>query len=323
MYRSSRRLTGWIMATLVVGLVAPALAPAQSRLPDVSTGGVLKVTPQSATLLGRITPNGAQTTYTFVYGTTTLYTAVTPPVAIGAGNAPVNVFADLTGLAPATTYHFRLVARNRNGTVRGADRVFRTRPQPLGLTLAATPNPVAFGGPAVIGGALTGTGSAARQVVLESNPFPFTQGFQAAANPQLTNAAGQFAFPLPAVAINTQYRVVVPGREQVVSPIVTLGVAVRISTNTSRRRVRTGGVVRFFGTVRPARPGARFAIQTLRRGAWRTVAGGIVRGSGGGVSRYAKRVRIRRGGQYRVFVAMADGNFVPSAGRAVRISRIF
>jgi hypothetical protein len=98
---------------------------------------------------------------------------------------------------------------------------------------------------------------------------------------------------------------------------------VRVGTNTSRTRVHTGRKVRFFGTVRPARPGAQFAVQVLRKGAWRTVAGGIARGTRGGVSRYAKRVRIRRGGQYRVFVAIADGNYVSAAGRTVKITRIF
>ena len=321
MYRSSHRVTGWIIGSLALALVAPALAQAQSRAPDVTTGGVVRVTPQSATLLGKVTPNGAQTTYTFQYGTTPLYGDATPIGAAGAGNTPVNVIADLSGLAPATTYHFRLVAHNRNGTIRGADRVFRTRPQPLGLTFGASPNPVPYKRPTVIHGTLSGTGNAKRQVILQSNPFPYTQGFQQAANPQLTNLLGQFAFPLLSVPLNTQYRIVVPGQPQVVSPIATVGVAVRVSTNTSRRRVRKGGTVRFFGTVRPARPGAQFAIQTLRRGAWRTVAGGIARGSRGGVSRYAKRVRIRRGGRYRVFVAIVDGNYVSNTGRTVRIIR--
>lgn len=313
------------MGSLTLALVVPAFAQAQSSRPTVTTGGVAKVTPQSATLLGKVTPNGARTTYAFQYGTTTLYGAVTPPVVAGSGTGTkaLNVIADLTGLAPATTYHYRLVAHNRNGTVKGVDRVFRTRRQPLGLTLAATPNPVPFRRPTVLAGTLSGTGNEKRQILLQSNPFPYTQGFQPAANVQLTNLQGQFAFPLLSVPLTTQYRVVVPGQTAVVSPIVTVGVAVRVATNTSRRRVRTGGIVRFFGTVRPARPGAQFAIQTLRRGSWRTVAGGITHGSRGGVSRYAKRVRIRRGGQYRVFVAIVDGNYVSAAGRTVRISRVF
>jgi hypothetical protein len=174
----------------------------------------------------------------------------------------------------------------------------------------------------VLAGTLTGTGSANRRILLQSNPFPYTQGFVPTTNIQLTNAAGQFAFPLLSVALNTQFRAVIPDTA-IASPIVSLGVSVRVGTNTSATRVRTGRRVRFFGSVRPARPGAQFAIQLLRRGAWRTVAGGIVRGTGGGVSRYAKRVRIRRGGQYRVFVAIVDGNFVSSAGRTVKIRRVF
>ncbi len=323
MTRSSHRVGGWIVGLLAIALAGPALAQAQSTRPGVTTGSVADVAPQSATLLGRVDPNGAQTTYFFQYGTTRLYGATTPEAVLRGSAGVTNVTAAIGALAPFTTYHYRLVARNRNGMVLGSNRTFRTLRQPLGLTLAATPNPVPFGRPTVLAGTLTGTGNANRRILLLSNPFPYTQGFQPTANVQLTNALGQFAFPLLAVPLNTQYRVLIPDRPQVASPIVTVGVAVRVGTNTSRTRVRTGRIVRFFGTVRPARPGARFAIQRLRRGSWVTVSGGITRGSGGGVSRYAKRVRIRRGGSYRVFVAIVDGNYVSSAGRTVRIRRVF
>ena len=319
----SHRVRSSITIALVLALAVAALAQAQGAKPAVTTGGVADLTASSATLLGKVNASGARTTYRFEYGPTTRYGTKTPEGVAGANAGTINVTAPLTGLAPFTTYHYRLVASNRNGTTRGADRTFKTRRQPLGLTLAATPNPVPFGRPTVLAGTLTGTGNANRQIVLLSNPFPYTQGFQQTTNVQLTNAMGQFAFPLLSVALNTQYRVMIPGSSQIASPIIAVGVAVRVSTNTSATRVRTGRRVRFFGTVRPARPGAQFAIQVLRKGAWRTVAGGIARGTRGGVSRYAKRVRIRRGGQYRVFVAIADGNFVSSAGRTVRISRIF
>ena len=323
MSRSSQRLTVSSMVVMALALAAPTLAKAQSAKPAVTTGAVADLAPQSATLLGKVNASGAQTTYFFQYGPTSRYGAVTPSGTAAGDAGTINVTAAIGGLAPFTTYHYRLVARNRNGTTRGTDRTFKTKRQPLGLTLAATPNPVPFGRPTVLGGTLTGTGNANRPILLQSNPFPYTLGFAPTANVQLTNAAGQFAFPLLAVALNTQYRVVIPDKPEIVSPIVSLGVAVRVATNTSATRVRTGHSVRFFGTVRPARPGAQFAIQVLRRGAWRTVAGGITHGAAGGVSRYAKRVRIRRGGQYRVFVAVADGTFVSSAGRIVKISRIF
>ena len=322
MTRTSQKPWSAIAIALVVAVAAPALAQAQSTRPAVVSGDAANA-PQSATLLGRVTPNGAQTTYLIQYGTTTLYDQATPATPAGAGNAAVAVAADIAGLAPATRYHYRLVAHNRNGTVYGADRTFRTRAQPLGLTLAALPNPVRFGGPTVLVGALTGTGNANRQILLQSNPFPYTQGFQPTANVQLTNAQGQFAFPLLSVPLNTQFRVLIPDRPSVASPIVTVGVAVRVSMNVSATRVRTGRIVRFFGAVRPARPGAQFAVQNLRRGRWVTVAGAITHGSRGGVSRYAKRVRIRRGGRYRVFVRIVDGNYVSASSRTVTIRRVF
>ena len=104
MYRSSHRFRSWFIGSLALAFVVPALAQAQSSRPTVSTGGVANVTPQSATLLGKVTPNGAQTIYSFQYGTSTLYGAVTPPGAAGVGTTAVNVVADLTALAPATTY---------------------------------------------------------------------------------------------------------------------------------------------------------------------------------------------------------------------------
>jgi hypothetical protein len=323
MFRSSHRVRGQIMAALAIVLAMPALASAQGAKPAVTTGGVADVTQSTATALGKVNPSGARTTYFFQVGPTTRYGGVTPVGTVSAGAGTVNVTGAFSGMAPFTTYHYRLVAKNRNGTTRGKDRTFKTKRQPLGLTLAAAPNPVPFGAPTVLAGTLSGTGNANRQILLQSNPFPYTQGFAPTANVQLTNAAGQFAFPLLSVALNTQYRVVIPDKPEIASPIVAVGVSVRVSTTTTRRVVRTGGLVRFSGTVRPARPGAQFAIQMLRGGAWRTVAGGITHGSGGGVSRYAKRVRIRRGGRYRVFVAIVDGNFVSSTGREVKITRRF
>lgn len=319
---TSQRIGSWIAGALALALVLPSAAPAASTKPTVSTGAAVDVTPQSATVLGRVTPNGAETTYLFKYGTTTLYAAATAPVVLAGGSSAVVVSAQLAGLAPNTTYHYRLVARNRNGTVQGADRTLRTSRQPLGLTLAATPSPVPFGRPTVLAGALTGTGNAGRAIVLQANPFPYTAGFAPTGNVQLTDAAGHFAFPLLSVGVNTQYRVAIPDRPEVQSPIVSLGVAVRVRTSTSATRVRSGRAVRFFGAVRPARPGAQFAIQRRRGARWVTVAGGITHGTRGGVSRFAKRVRIRRGGSYRVFVAIVDGTLVSATGRTVRIRRV-
>jgi hypothetical protein len=307
----------------MLSLALPALASGASTKPGVTTGGVANATLASATLLGRVDPNGAATTYVFRYGTTTLYGAETPAASAGTANGAVDVAANIVGLAPATTYHYRLIARNRNGTVNGADRAFKTPRQPLGLTLAATPNPVAFGSGTTLAGSLSGTGNGGRQVVLQQNPFPYTAGFATIGNPQLTAADGAFSFPLLSVPLNTQYRVVIPDKPEIASPLVGVSVAIGVNTNVSRRRVRSGRLVRFFGTIRPARPGAQVAVQKLNRNKnWVTVAGTITHSAGSTFSRYSKRVRIRRGGTYRVFVAIVDGNYVSHAGRAVTIRRI-
>jgi hypothetical protein len=123
------------------------------------------------------------------------------------------------------------------------------------------------------------------------------------------------------VPLNTQFRVVtVSGRPAVTSPIVTAGVSVRVGTLVSATRVSRGGVVRFAGAVTPARDGAQVGIQKLNsRHQWVTVSGTILHHASASSSRYAKRVRIRRGGSYRVYVLITDGNFVSNTGRVVRI----
>jgi hypothetical protein len=287
--------------------------------PAATTGGVAAVTFQSARLIGTVNPHGAATTIYFQYGATTRYGTNTAAVPVGAGTANKHVTADIAGLASNTKYHYRLVAENALGVVSGADRTFTTKKQPLGLTLAATPNPLPFGGTTTLGGTLTGTGSANRAVVLQDNPFPYTRGFQQVGNPQLTNAQGAFGFPVLSVPLNTQYRVVVQSNPAVASPIVSVGVAVIVSTHV-RTRHRGGKLfARFSGTVRPARDGAQIAFQRKHGSTWVTVNGTITHHASASRSRYRKTIRIRRGGTYRVLVGIVDGNFVSNAGREVHL----
>jgi hypothetical protein len=315
----TRRTKVWIVTALALSLTIPAVALGAATKPTVTTGGVAKLTPSTVSLLGKVNPNGAATTYLFQYGPTTLYGTNTAVAAAGAGTKVVNVVADIASLAPATTYHYRLVATNAKGTTRGADRTFKTKAEPLGLTLSATPNPVPVGKPTVLAGALTGTGNASRQVVLQSNPFPYTQGFVNTTNVLLTGPNGEFSFPLLAVALNTQFRVLIPTKPDVVSPIVFVGVAPTVSTLVTATRVRRGQRVRFTGHVRPGGGGERFAIQKLKGTSWVTVAGGNTVHSSSTSARYSKRIRVISSGSYRVFVAMADGRYAPTSGRTVKI----
>jgi hypothetical protein len=307
-------------AMLMFGLLVPAGAAAAPAKPGVTSGPAANVAQQTATLTGKVNPNEADTTYFFEYGTTTLYGTPTPQAAAGKGNKAVSVAAGIGGLAPATRYHYRLVAFNAKGVTRGGDRTFTTQRQPLGMSLNAAANPVRPNGRTQISGTLSGTGNGDRRVVLQSNPFPFTQGFQNATDVHLTNANGTFFFPILAVPVTTQYRVLLPNVPAVQSPIVTVGVQPKVTL--SAKRVH-GNTFRFRGSIRPAHDGAGIVVQRLRNGAWVSVShgSGHARAAKGDVSKYSKRVRIRRSGTYRVFAGTNNGANVDSNSRTVHLHK--
>jgi hypothetical protein len=88
--------------------------------------------PSSATIRASINPNGLETSYQFQYGLTGAYGALSPaaPASIGSGQSPQIAAARRTGLAPGTTYHYRVVARSAAGLSSGPDRAFTTSSRP-------------------------------------------------------------------------------------------------------------------------------------------------------------------------------------------------
>jgi hypothetical protein len=100
--------------------------------PTVVTEGASALTQTSATLNGTVNPKGTTVSNCEVkYGTTSSYGShalcATGP---GSGSSPVAVSAAATGLAPNTTYHYRLFATNSGGTTEGEDKTFTTAPEP-------------------------------------------------------------------------------------------------------------------------------------------------------------------------------------------------
>ena len=67
---------------------------------------------------------------------TTNYGSTTASHSYG-GNTTQNVSANIAGLSPNTTYHFRIVGTNSSGTSHGADRTFRTL-SPTGFPVVKT-----------------------------------------------------------------------------------------------------------------------------------------------------------------------------------------
>ena len=110
--------------------------------PTANTGSAGSITTTGATLNGTVSANGAQTTVTFEYGTTTSYglsaAAAQSPLAAG---SPANaaVTAALSGLSCGTQYHFRVDANNgTGGTIHGNDAMFTTSTCPVQPPSATT-----------------------------------------------------------------------------------------------------------------------------------------------------------------------------------------
>jgi hypothetical protein len=103
---------------------ADELVPA----PSASTGAAGGVSDRSATVGGSVNPHGAPTTYRFEYGPTSAYGSTTPTAGAGSGMGTVAAGATVVGLSPATTYHFRVVATNAGGVIKGSDQTFTTSP---------------------------------------------------------------------------------------------------------------------------------------------------------------------------------------------------
>ena len=114
-------------------------AASATARPSVNSFASSAITDSTATLEATVTPNGTATTVFFEYGTTTAYGQSTSTQSIGSGNSPFNVTANLTGLTPGTTYHYRVSASNGNGTTLGNNGTFTTSsPLPQVTTTAAS-----------------------------------------------------------------------------------------------------------------------------------------------------------------------------------------
>ncbi len=98
--------------------------------PSAVTEAASPVGTESATLRGKVDPNGAQVTECrFEYGRNSASGAVVPCTVSGAGQSFVAVSASVAGLAPEQTYHVRLVAKNASGEGEGSELAFTTRPE--------------------------------------------------------------------------------------------------------------------------------------------------------------------------------------------------
>jgi hypothetical protein len=124
---------------LTAALLTAALAQVNPAPPAVTTGAAEGVTTSAATVNGTVNPNGASTAYHVEYGVSSNYGLTTADQDAGAGTDPVAVTAALSKLTSNTTYHYRLVATNAAGIVRGNDRTLKTAIVPRRPTASTRP----------------------------------------------------------------------------------------------------------------------------------------------------------------------------------------
>ena len=188
----------------------------------------------------------------FQYGGNRLYGATTPDIPLAAGSKAQSVAAPLTGLAPFTTYHYRVVARDGSRYRFGKDRTFKTDRQPLGLTLTASPAVVKPGGvdrahrQPVRHGQRRPPGACCRpsRSARRRSPTP--------ANRQIVDDGGQLRVPDPRrPGQHAPTRCVLPDKPEIVSPIVFVTVPIK-ATFKAKNKVRRGKRVKFRGSVSPS-----------------------------------------------------------------------
>jgi predicted lipoprotein with Yx(FWY)xxD motif len=137
-----RRVAGLLGVVAAVGAIAslPATAAAVVYYPPTVSPAV-----QTATgfeLKGIVYDYfGGTTTYHFEYGTSTAYGSSTPvPDADASAMVATPVSAQITGLTPGTTYHWRLVSENSTeGEASTQDQTFTTAGTGTAPTAPSTP----------------------------------------------------------------------------------------------------------------------------------------------------------------------------------------
>jgi hypothetical protein len=121
-----------VVATNAAGETVDGPDATFTTLPPVQidSESVSQVSATSARLEALVNPLGAPTRYRFEYGRTTQYEepkVPNPDGDAGEGTGDVPLAVQVEGLAPETTYHYRIVAISSLGEVMGADHTFVTQ----------------------------------------------------------------------------------------------------------------------------------------------------------------------------------------------------
>ncbi len=106
-----------------------------ATIPQATTLGATIVSQTNAMVFATVNPGSASTTVYFEYGSTTAYGNSSTSIVLSAGGGSQSVSNLLTGFAPISTYHYRVVATNAAGASIGADQTFTTLALPPLVTI--------------------------------------------------------------------------------------------------------------------------------------------------------------------------------------------
>ena len=182
-------------------------------------------------------------------------------------------------------------------------------------------SPITWGRVTTVSGKLTGQGNSNVEVDLEADPFPYADSEFAQVATGRTDANGDYRFTHQPQS-NTRYRVVAKASPTFNSDVVTVLVRLRVSRQVSDSTPRAGKRIRFSGRVCPEHDGRTAAIQRrTSTGRFRTVRTTTLADvPGSECSSYARRVRVRRDGVYRVKVTSGDSDHATGFSRRIRIN---
>lgn len=121
--------------------------------PVIGSSGTSNITTTTASLVATVSnPDVQAGTVFFQYGRSAAYGTTAPSQSLAAGARATGYTASLSGLSPGTTYHFRVVAQDPDGTVYGPDQTFTASSPPSSgpsPTPAPPSNVFTFGKPKV------------------------------------------------------------------------------------------------------------------------------------------------------------------------------
>ena len=113
--------------------------------PLVTTGSAENVAQQSATITGTVDTRGLQTSIQFELGSTPYAGAVEPATATSSSGSVEAIIATFNNdLLPGTTYYYRAVATNQDGTSYGEEKSFTTGSFPATFTVPVTPTLIPY-----------------------------------------------------------------------------------------------------------------------------------------------------------------------------------